>query len=731
MGLTQRLTEQLRSWWTGPINSSDPALGRFFSGSSSSTGIPITEQSALTYSAVWAAVSLISSDVGSLPLFLYKRLPNGGKERFTNHKLFGLLHDEPNPEMSSMIFRETMQAHVLTWGNAYAEIVRSGDGRPAALWPIVPDRVTVRRVNGQIVYFVSRQDGGADPIPAADVLHIAGLGYDGLIGYSVIAKARESIGLGLATERFGGSFFGNGSTFGGVLSHPQNLTTEVKDAIRESIQKDHGGVGQAHKFIILGGGTTYTKLGIPPNDAQFLETRQFQINEIARWFRVPPHKLADLDRSTNNNIEHQGIEYYTDTLRPWLVRWEQEINRKLISPSERRIQYAEHLIEGVLRGDMASRYAAYAVGRQWGWLCPDDICEMENRNPLPNGAGKLFLVPLNMAPADKLTPLIDAQIEKTKMPPAAPQAPQGPDTGDPKDTGGADAARALEAILAALADVEERAGVSTARVAELEAEASRSKADAAAVRVELEEARAIGAAATAEWTALKALQLEATERLAREEAARAAQQVADEAARATLAADAATARALAEDATAHAAQAEAERLTVEAELVAVRLGSTDAERQRAETAAALTAERAAAQQQRLAVIGAHRALIADAMGRMIRRETEKARRAQTSPAKLLAWMDGFYPLHAEACRAALLPAMRAHLAWLQSPADPDAVTQAFVQTYIAESIRQLHGVLEQQDVAAPLELTLRRWEQERAEASAELVLRDALAHVAG
>jgi HK97 family phage portal protein len=409
----------------GPYNAKDPALARLFDGGPVASGVPVNEWNALSYSAVWSAVGQISSTVASLPLKLYKRLPDGGKEPFAGHKLYELLHDNPNPEMTSFIFREILQAHLLTWGNAYAEIERDGAGRPVAIWPIPPDRVDpVRDARDRLVYRVRGDRLGDIIIPAADMLHVPGLGFDGIKGYGVVQMARESIGLGLAAERFGGTFFGNGSTFGGFLSHPAKLSPEARQNLQESLAK-HAGPTKAHRILLLQENMSFIeRKGIPPNDAQFLETRLFQVQEVARWLRISPYKLGDLSRATFSNIEHQAIEYYTDTIRPWLVRWEQEINRKLIAPLERRQQFAEFVIEGALRGDVASRYSAYAVGRQWGWLSADDVRSLENMNPLPKGQGGIYLLPQNMVPADRIGEIIDKQVAPDPKP-VAPQPPTG------------------------------------------------------------------------------------------------------------------------------------------------------------------------------------------------------------------------------------------------------------------------------------------------------------------
>lgn len=839
-----RLIDTVRSFWIGPVSTGTPDFERLFSAPPSRSGIHVSEHTALTYSAFWACVNAISTDLASLPLIHYKRLSGGGKERYLDSKLYRLLHDEPNPEMTSITMRQTLTAHALSWGNGYAEIERDQAMRPLCLWPLTPGRVVpYRDTSGTIVYLVRRADGAEDTVPAADMLHIPGLGFDGVLGYSVVTMARESIGLGLAAERFGSAMYGNGLTFGGVISYPGPRPVELSEKnYRESLEAKHQGVDRAHKLLALYNGAKYERNGLQPNDAQFLETRLHQVEEMCRWFRMPPHKIQHLLRATNNNIEQQGIEYYTDTLRPWTVRWEQEINRKLIFPAERRIQFVEHMIEGVLRGDLKSRYDAYAVGRQWGWLSADDVREKENQNPLPNGTGKIYLVPLNMTPADRITELIDAQIAAKKRPPP-PRGGGGPNAGDPNAIQ-TKTLEVVEAIRAALIETQQRAEAHLTRAALAEADALRWKDSGEAFRAEAETERAAAAAATRDADALKALLLEATQRADQEQRARelaeadatrarakhakatahitTAQAAAAEAERkrqvsegnldqalvqaalaearaATLAQElsetsvrAGTAAgqrdaALAAAATHDAALAEADaaliaaratlaerdtalrdaeariaaldgwrspadfetqaaevtRLEMELDarqreqttaLLAVRTAEQrvgDVERQATEAEAALEAEKTTASMRMTAVIGAHRGLIADAMGRMIRRETEKARRAQATPEKLRHWIETFYPAHEDICRAALLPAIRAHLAWQQSGDDPAVVTQTYVQQHIAESIRQLRLVLDSdpEDVPMTLETTLRHWELERADALADVILREAIDHV--
>jgi HK97 family phage portal protein len=397
-----------RSFSLAEQPSKDPALAALFGWRPTHSGINVSETTALNYSAVWAAVNIIAGQIASLPLHLYRRDSNGGRERVADHPV-ARLYRQPNDEMTSMVFRETLLAHVLTWGNAYAEIERTRAGRPVALWPLNPSKVRPDRDRAKrVVYTVA----GQPQVRSENIYHLPGLGFDGLVGYSVIRMARESIGLGLATEAFGSAFFGNGAWPGLVATHPETLGEEAHKNLTRSLNEKHQGVDNSHRLIVLEEGMKVEKVGIPPEDAQFLETRKFQVVEVARWFNIAPHKLKDLDRATFSNIEHQNIDHVTDTLRPWMVRAEQECDRKLLGEGEREAYYSEHLADALLRGDIRNRYSAYAVGRQWGWLSADDIREKENMNPLPDDTGKIYLVPVNMTAADRL---LDPPQEETSV----------------------------------------------------------------------------------------------------------------------------------------------------------------------------------------------------------------------------------------------------------------------------------------------------------------------------
>lgn len=363
-------------------------------------GVSVSGEGALKLSAVYAAVRVLSETVASLPLLVYERQADGSKQRAPNFYLYDLLHREPNPYQTSFEFRENLVAHLALWGNAYCEIELDGRGRVAGLWPLRPDRMLrVFRQGGQVRYRYQLPDGGTVTLSGDQVWHLRLMG-DGLQGYSPIGLARQSVGLGLAAEHFGADFFGNGARPGGVLEHPGELGEEGMQNLRTGWESAHGGLGRSNRVAILEEGMTYKAIGVPPDDAQFLETRKFQVEEIARIFRVPLHMVGMLDRATFSNIEHQSIDFVVHTIRPWLVRIEQSIGNKLMTARDRSRYFAEFLVDGLLRGDVESRYQAYATGRQNGWLSANDIRRLENMNPIEGG--DVYLVPLNMVPADEI-----------------------------------------------------------------------------------------------------------------------------------------------------------------------------------------------------------------------------------------------------------------------------------------------------------------------------------------
>lgn len=396
MGLISWLLER-RSIERPAVPITGASLLGLFDGPPTATGRTVSQDSAMRVSAVFACVRVRAETVASLPLMVYRRLEGGGKERDSAHPLYSLLHDAPNPELTSIEFRELQTAYCDLWGNAYAEIDWGGDGQVRALWPLPPHRVAEERSAVGVYYVVTLPSGDRKGLPAWRVWHTRGF-----MGLSVIGQARESIGLAMATEEFGARFFGNDSRPGGVLKSPKALSQSAAENLKLSWEAAHGGLSNRHRVAVLEEGIEWQQIGLPPEDAQFLQLREFQVQDIARFFRVPPHKIADLRRATFSNIEHQSIEFVVDCIRPLCVRFEQSAHRSLLAEDDRQTHIIEHVIDGLLRGDTASRFAAYATARQWGWMSADDVRELENQNPLPDGQGKIYLVPMNMTPADQV-----------------------------------------------------------------------------------------------------------------------------------------------------------------------------------------------------------------------------------------------------------------------------------------------------------------------------------------
>jgi HK97 family phage portal protein len=370
----------------------------FFGGTTA--GKPVNEHTAMQMTAVYSCVRILAETLAGLPLHVYKYNDSGGKEKYLQHPLYKLLHDEPNPEMTSFTFRETLMSHLLLWGNAYAQIIRNARGEVIALYPLMPNKMTVDRdKNGRLFYLYQRsiEDAptlGKDSLvylDPSDVLHIPGLGFDGLVGYSPIAMAKNAIGLAMATEEYGAKFFANGAAPGGVLEHPGTIKDPQK--VKDSWNAAYQGSTNSHRVAVLEEGMKYQQIGIPPEQAQFLETRKFQINEIARIFRIPPHMLADLEKSSFSNIEQQSLEFVKYTLDPWVVRWEQNMCRSLLMESEKPAVFIKFNVDGLLRGDYASRMSGYATARQNGWMSANDIRELENLDRIPvELGGDLYLI---------------------------------------------------------------------------------------------------------------------------------------------------------------------------------------------------------------------------------------------------------------------------------------------------------------------------------------------------
>lgn len=373
-------------------------FGFFFGGSTS--GKAVNERTAMQMTAVYACVRVLSEAVAGLPLHVYRYKEDGSREKALKHPLYRILHDEPNPEMSSFNFRETLMGHLLLYGNAYAQVIRNGRGEVTGLYPLMPSKMTVDRDSGGNLYYLYSRGSDDAPeagesgqvyLPPDQVLHIPGLGYDGIVGYSPIAMAKNAVGLGIATEEYGAKFFANDASPSGILEHPGVLKNP--DKVRESWNKLFRGSVNSHQIAVLEEGLKYQPIGISPDQAQFLETRKFRLNEIARIFRVPPHMVGDLEKSSFSNIEQQSLEFVKYTLEPWLMRWEQAMGRRLFTEGEKESYFIRFNVEGLLRGDYESRMNGYAVARQNGWMSANDIRELENLDRIPAElGGDLYLV---------------------------------------------------------------------------------------------------------------------------------------------------------------------------------------------------------------------------------------------------------------------------------------------------------------------------------------------------
>ncbi len=398
----------IRNWLRGrPRETENHTIGSSYSFlfGPTSSGRPVTERSAMQMTAVHSCVRILAEAIAGLPLHVYRHTEGGGKEKATDHGLYRLLHDEPNPEMTSFVFRETLMTHLLLWGNAFAQVVRNGLGEIIGLYPLQPNRMSVGRDLDTKALYYEYQTSWDEPageyktirLTPADVLHIPGLGFDGLVGYSPIAMARNAIGLAQATEDYGASFFANGAAPGGVLEHPGTIKDPSR--VRESWQATFGGAKNGNKVAVLEEGMKYTPISVSPEQAQFLETRKFQLNEIARIFRIPPHMIGDLEKSSFSNIEQQSLEFVKYTLDPWVIRWEQAITKTLLNPREKQQLFVKFNVEGLLRGDYQSRMEGYAVARQNGWMSANDIRELENLDRIDQAdGGDLYLVNGNMLP---------------------------------------------------------------------------------------------------------------------------------------------------------------------------------------------------------------------------------------------------------------------------------------------------------------------------------------------
>ena len=401
MGILQKALERFVQRYVAPSLSSYHHGYTLFGGYSTHAGQTVSEENALCSSAVYACTRIISSTFAGLPCNVYQELPAGGKSIAREHELFELLHYRPNPWMTSFDFREAMMVHYCLWGNAYAAIIRSPDKRVIALYPMLPRCVEVEVGTGRVFYKYT-PDNGSEPQVLGDdeVLHIHNMGLDGYRGLSPIVLARQSLGIGLAAEAYAGRFFGNSTVMGGYFEHPGQLSAEAQKRLIEAQERRHRGDGQ-HLVGVLEEGMKFKEVGLAPEAAQLLATRQFQLTDIARVYGVPPHKIGDLTRSTNNNIEHQAIEFVQDAILPPVCRWEQSIKAKFFMGTP---YYVKFRLDGLLRGDYASRTKGHSTMLLAGAMTPNEVRELEDLNPMPGGdvlRTQMQMVPLGTDPVDQ------------------------------------------------------------------------------------------------------------------------------------------------------------------------------------------------------------------------------------------------------------------------------------------------------------------------------------------
>ena len=376
------------------VSLSDPAAVHLFGSNLSDAGENITPHNILQVSAVWACVTLISETVAGLPLRVYKRTGRG-QNLIVDHKYNDLFQVQPNSMYGAFQFFELCTHHCLTRGDSFSVIDRNGYGDVIAFYPLDPSAVMVIKHDGQLYYRATLADGSYEIFDSSRILHVPGAGFDGLRGYTPISVLRNAAGLAKATEKHGAKLFSNGTNLSMTLETDDKLTDEATQKILKTFNESFRGPDNANKTAILPHGLKANMLTMSNEDAQFLETRKFQVSDIARIFKVPPHMIGDLERSTNNNIEQQNINYYTITAKPWLERFEAEINRKIFMGTG---EFAEFDTRRLLRGDFKNRMEGLSKGVNSGIYTPNEAREAEGLNPVEGG--DILRVPVNTAPID-------------------------------------------------------------------------------------------------------------------------------------------------------------------------------------------------------------------------------------------------------------------------------------------------------------------------------------------
>jgi len=420
--LTNFLTEK-RSLPFG-LKGESPWLIADLTANPTKSGAIVTENTSLSITAIWSCIKILAWTQASLPLITYKRLVPRGKERATDHPVYDLLHSSPNSEQTAFDFRSLISVHQNLWGAGAAEIEFNRQGTPIALWPIPPWLIQIRKSKslGGLFYEIDLGAAGKKVIPDYGMLVFPSLMSNQYEWKSPIRVHRETIGMAMALTEFGALTFGQGTNPAGIISHPTKLKEGSEKDLRESLKK-YGGLGAAHRLMLLEEGMKFERIGMPAESAQYIESRKFSVSEIARMYNVPLHLLQDHEKSTSwgSGIEEMNLGFVTFTLRPYLVQAEQEIHKKLFFNDKE--YFAEHLLEGLLRGKQSERFTAYSTARQWGWMSANDVREIENSNPLPGEQGNIYMIPMNMQDASKINEKPEI---KEPIPEEDPEEPKEP-----------------------------------------------------------------------------------------------------------------------------------------------------------------------------------------------------------------------------------------------------------------------------------------------------------------
>jgi HK97 family phage portal protein len=425
MGFISNMIAEKRSGTTlSSLKQIVPWLENLLGGEPTTSGAPVNSQKAMGVTAVYGCVKIIAWTIASLPLITYRSQPNGGKQRDKNNPIYQLLHDTPNPEQTSFQFRSFLSVMQNLWGAGFAEIEYDARGYIVALWPIPTWCVEpIRTSDTKKLFYRVTVDGQTKILRPENTLVFPALQASPDVWLSPIRQHRETIGAAIAAKEFGARTFGQGTNPAGILSGLKIDSNETEDSLRAKFAEKYAGLGNSHRLMLLEEGTKFERVGLPPEDAQYLETRRFDIAEIARIFSVPLHLLQDTTGTTawGSGLEELNTAFVSFTMQPYFVEWEQELKRRLLDNTD---VFIEFNVDALLRAKLADRYAAYAIGRQWGWLCADDICELENRNPLPDGQGKIYLVPMNMTDARKAGQNATAVAKPAEQQIEDPSAPQ-------------------------------------------------------------------------------------------------------------------------------------------------------------------------------------------------------------------------------------------------------------------------------------------------------------------